>query len=552
MRGSGAIRALGLVALGAIVATVIVVVAVHRRARAPVGSGTPVAMLEEYDALFAHPARTLQILRSLGVGIARVEVAWNLVAAAPTSRTRPSGNVYPAAVWAPYDALVEEARAHGIELDFLLTGGAPLWAAGPGAPRGDVSPGAWNPSASEYGHFVQAVATRYSGTYTPAGASSPLPGVHFWELWSEPNWGPSLAPQFAPNSSVIIAAREYRRLLDAGWGALQRTGHGHDTILIGGLSPRATPGAPPAALTGALGVSSPLSFTRTLYCVDSSYRPLRRSAALLAGCPATDAGSARFRHAHAALFEASGYGIHPYPFNLPPTAADTTNPDTIEFSQIPHLISALDRLHGLYGSHRRMSVDNTEFGYITNPPNTGTQYLSPDNAARYLNWTEYLTWRNPRIGTTMQFLLYDGDPGPSGTFGKGGFATGLIFYRGRPKATFYAYRMPIFLPVTRAAPGHALEVWGCARPAYYAYRDTLRAQYVGIQFRPGSSGPFRTIRTVRLNAVRSCYFDVDVNFPASGIVRLVWSYPPGDQRLRDPVTPGKTAIHSRKVQVTIR
>ena len=106
-----------------------------------------------------------------------------------------------------------------------------------------------------------------------------------------------------------------------------------------------------------------------------------------------------------------------------------------------------------------MSIDNTEYGYITNPPNTGTQFLSPANAARFLNWTEYLTWRNPRIGTTMQFLLYDGDPGPS-DFGTGGFATGLIFHHGKPKATFYAYRMPIFLPVTRAARCNALEVWG--------------------------------------------------------------------------------------------
>jgi hypothetical protein len=110
--------------------------------------------------------------------------------------------------------------------------------------------------------------------------------------------------------------------------------------------------------------------------------------------------------------------------------------------------------------------------------------------------------------------------------------------------------MPIFLPVTKAGPDQAPEVWGSVRPAQSAYLDTHRAQYVDIQFRPGSSGPFRTLQTVRIADVRG-YFDVHVKFPASGTVRLRWSYPAGDRRLRDPVTPGQTTIYSRSVYVTI-
>jgi hypothetical protein len=402
-----------------------------------------------------------------------------------------------------------------------------------------------------YGQFVEAVARRYSGDCVPPGASSPLPRVSFWEIWNEPNWGPALQPQMAIHPLRIVSATEYRRLADAAWSAFSHTGHGHDTIVIGNLSPRGVTAPPDTELQAAVDVSGPLAFTRTLYCVDSGDRPLRGDAALRADCPTTAAGSKRFALAHPVLFQAAGFGVHPYPIGLPPTEADeSSGGDTVQFSQIPQFARTLDRDYGVYGSQRRMPIYNTEFGYITRPPNPGTEYVSPSTAARYLNWAEYLTWRNPRIATTMQFQLYD-SPGPS-AFGAGGFASALIFSDGKPKRTFFAYRMPVFLPVTRAARGHALEVWGCARPARYAYLDTHGPQYVRIQFRPGSSGPFHAIRTVRLDAARSCYFDVDVRFPASGTVRLAWSDPSGDPQLRDPITPGRTTIHSRPVEITIR
>jgi hypothetical protein len=373
--------------------------------------------------------------------------------------------------------------------------------------------------------------------------------VNFWEIWNEPNWGVSLEPQMALNPLRIVAAPLYRRLLDAAWSALHGTGHGRDTIVTGGLSPRGITVPPDSALAAAINVSSPIGFTRALYCLDSSYDPLRGRAALDAGCPPTAAGSERFRQAHPALFEATGFGIHPYPVNLPPTQADASGTGTVEFPQIPELTSTLDRAQRAYGSDPQMSVYDTEFGYVTHPPNASTAYLTPAVAARYINWAEYLTWRNPRLASTMQYLLYDPAPGPS-AFGNGGFATGLLFSNGTPKATFGAYRMPIFLPVTRASSGDPLEVWGCVRPARYASLDTHRKQYVHIQFRRGSSGPFMTVKTVPITDPHG-YFDTRIVFPASGTVRLQWSYPRSDQRLADPVEPHETTIYSRPVQVSI-
>lgn len=548
----GALTALAVIALAAIVVAVLIS---GGAPRAKARHGEPQAMLEEDVNLLSEPARTLRILRSLGVEVVRLSVVWNTIAPDPAAHAPPPGfdasdpATYPAASWTRYDRIVRDAQAEGIELDFLMTGGAPLWATAPGAPPSERNSGAWEPSPTAYEDFVRAVATRYSGHYTPPGTSSPLPAVRFWEIWNEPNWGPSLQPQLALNPVRIVAAHQYRNLLDGAWSALQSTGHGNDTIVVGSLSPRGISVPPQSALAAAVDVSSPLGFTRTLYCVDSSFHPLRGAVAADVGCPTTSAESRRFKGQHPALFAASGYGIHPYPIDLPPTEADIAGPGSVEFSQLPSLESTLDRAAGAYGSDRQTPVYNTEYGYITHPPNAGTEYPSPATAARYLNWAEYLTWRNPRLASTMQYLLYDPPPGPS-VFGPGGFATGLLFANGRPKATFYAYRLPIFLPVSKTVRGRPLEVWGCVRPAHFAYLDSGQPQYVQIQFQAAAGGPFRTLKTVDITDPRG-YFDTHVTFPASGWARLQWSYPRGDRHLQDPVAPDQTTISSRTVAISV-
>jgi hypothetical protein len=510
-------------------------------------SANQFAMFGETPLLLSDPSGTMATLRSLGVNVVRVSLRWQALAPRALSRSRPRGfdasdpAAYPAAKLNRYDELVRRAQADGIAIEFVLTGGAPRWATGRGAPRGGPYLN-WKPSAREFGLFAQAMATRYSGHFQPRRSRSPLPAVHFWEIWNEPNFGQNLAPQAINGSTVSTSPVMYRALVEAGWRALQRTGHGRDTILIGNLSPRGfnSPPGPrfPNGLPGDFSTTKPLQFIRTLYCVDSSFRQLRGRAARAVGCPVTSAGSRRFRAENTALFLARGFGIHPYPFNLPPNEADSKDPDYVEFSEIPRLVSSLDRLERVYGSSRRPLVYVTEFGYITNPPNTtahyGTHFLSPATAAVYLNWAEYLSWRNPSIASTMQYLLYDPSPNASG------FATGLIFDDGQLKPTFDAYRMPLFLPVGSTQRGHKIDVWGCVRPARYANIETHGAtQYVQIQFRRGRRGPFRTIKTVAITNVRG-YFDVRVAIPASGGVRLAWSYPTGQ------------AIVSRTATVTVR
>ncbi len=157
--------------------------------------------------------------------------------------------------------------------------------------------------------------------------------------------------------------------------------------------------------------------------------------------------------------------------------------------------------------------------------------MSPDKAAYYLNWSEYITWKDPRIRSYDQYLLVDNPTGH--------FATGLEFPNGTPKPGYAAFRMPLYLPVTATATGHPLEVWGGVRPAHYAQLATHRSQHVKIQFEPSSGGAFKTINNVELTD-RYGYFDILQKFPGSGNVRLAWSYPHGPE------------VFSRAVAITLR
>jgi hypothetical protein len=182
----------------------------------------------------------------------------------------------------------------------------------------------------------------------------------------------------------------------------------------------------------------------------------------------------------------------------------------------------------VYGSSTRFPIWSTEFGYQTTPPDPGAGTVSPQTAAYYLNWSEYLTWLDPRIKAYDQYLLTD----PS----SGTFATGLETAAGAPKPGYYAFRLPLYLPVTTGRAGQALDVWGCIRSAPNAARVSHHRQSAQIQF--SSGGAFRTVATIAITD-RHGYFEIRQRFPASGRVRLAWNPPHGPTE------------HSRTVDITL-
>jgi hypothetical protein len=219
-----------------------------------------------------------------------------------------------------------------------------------------------------------------------------------------------------------------------------------------------------------------------------------------------------------------------------------------DLGQIGNLTYALDRLQRVYGSSRKLPVYSTEYGYMTSPPKP--RYSAKDHgynvdqatAARYLNWAEYLSYKNPRIASYDQYLLND----PEKPNAPSDYASGLESWDGHPKPGYAAFRMPLWLPKTSASSGQSIEVWGGARPAPFASLDTGGAtQSVNIQFEPNGSGTFTTLSTVAITNPFG-YFDTQVTFPSSGTVRLSYTYPMTDMLM----APGET-VYSREQPVTV-
>ena len=162
-------------------------------ATAPVASAahSQEAMFMDTGGLYNDPAGTLAQLTKLGVDRVRLFIGWNRLAPRPLSHTRPRNfkaadpRSYPAARWAPLDRAIAMIKAAGIGVYVDIGGGAPIWATAPGAPAGKPHP-SWEPIPGEYGAFVRAVATRYSGNYDPKtgtldpGNTDDLPKVTFW------------------------------------------------------------------------------------------------------------------------------------------------------------------------------------------------------------------------------------------------------------------------------------------------------------------------------------------------------------------------------------
>jgi hypothetical protein len=167
----------------------------------------------------------------------------------------------------------------------------------------------------------------------------------------------------------------------------------------------------------------------------------------------------------------------------------------------------LDHLNRIYGSRSHFNVWSTEYAYRTRPPDKVGVSLT--NQAYYLNWAEYISYKQRRFSSFNQYLLVDP---PTGSF-----ASGLEFNNRKPKPSFEAFRMPLYLPTTSTRKGRSIEVWGAARPAHFFGGR----QQVAVQFRSGSKGAFKTLKTVTINNKRG-YIDTRMSFPSSGQVRLLW------------------------------
>lgn len=503
-------------------------------------SPTQESIFQDDTLLVYHPRsavdRTLARMAALGAQRVRVTLKWADVAPDALSRRRPHGfgrgarsatdpASYPASGWAPYDNLVELAARHDIAVQFNISAPGPLWAMGGSAPDAH-SANHWKPSVSDFYLFALAAGKRYSGFYHG------LPRVSFWSIWNEPDQSGWLAPQYerVGRRIVLSSAVRYRQLAVVTYAALYFTGHSTrtDTILIGETAPKGS------ALRVALKPSSPLPFLRALYCVDTRFAPLRGTAARELGCP-TGGSVSSFVAAQPDLFYATGFAHHPYYLNTPP-GVRSTNPNNAPLGDLDHLEQWLDRSLRAYGVRRQLPIYFTEFGYQSNPPDP----FAPNTLAQqaeYINASDYIAYRNPRVRSVAQFLLED-DRGDA-HYHRGSyqywetFQTGLLFAGGGVKPAMAAYRIPIWLPHSVLRRGHSLLVWGQIRPA-----GRVGPQTAAVQWRAATRGSWRTLAF--RDTSEAGFLEVVVRPPGSGLMRILWR------------PDGGAALSSRSAPVSVR
>ena len=248
-----------------------------------------------------------------------------------------------------------------------------------------------------------------------------LPRVSFWELWNEPNFGEDLAPQANRNSTVLTAPAMYRSLLDAGWSALQSTGHGRDTIVIGNLDARGASGPP--------GRERPAGLPRQLRRHQAA--AVRPRAVLRRPRPTGSCAAARRRPRAArpprrlASLPRGAPRRCSRPRGSPPIPTRSTCrrprparpiPTTPSSASCRGFASVLDRVQRIYGSGKRFPIYNNEYGYITNPPNHSLTAnptplrLAVDRRLPTSTGRSTCPGGTPRVASTMQYLLYDPNP----------------------------------------------------------------------------------------------------------------------------------------------
>ena len=424
-------------------------------------------------------------------------VLWDRLA--PRGARRPRGfkgaepRAYPPALWDPYDDLVRGTSVRRLGLILSPSTPIPAWASR--CKRGRKA--TCKPDPKAFRAFVTALGRRYSGSYADENqGGGVLPRVSRWSLGNEPNQPAWLTPQYERRRGRLMATAAilYRRLAVAGIAGLRASGHGREQILIGETSPIGRAHGSPARRPIA-----PVEFLRTLFCLTPGGQRLRGAEARRLAC-----GRPR-------RLAVSGFAHHPYlqggsrPPTEPPEGAGE-----ITIATPARLRRVLDQAARARRVPRRLPVYYTEFGFQTNPPDR-LLGVGVRRQAGYINQSDWIAYRDPRVRAVAQYKLID-------DAARSSFQSGLRFLGGRAKPAYDAYRLPIWV----SGRGPRLRVYGQVRPARAATRQVVR-----IQLRPPRRRTFTTVRTVAVRSRRG-HFVVRVR-ARPGVWRLAW----GDLRSRE-------------------
>jgi hypothetical protein len=313
-------------------------------------------------------------IRDADASLSRMTVYW--ARHVPGGTERPAGfdarnPADPHYNWADIDTFVRSMAARNVD-PFLTVLEAPPWAEGDDAAdranRFGEDPGVYRPNAKEFGDFMHAMATRYSGSFQDANGNT-LPRVRYFQIWNEPNFG-----QYLVSRKKTEIPPVYVKLLNAGYDAVK--GVSKSNVVVGagfgpyGNNQRATD-------------VDPQVFMRSILCLTGSGgRHLQEKRGCRVPKPKFDA-----------------WAQHPYTFGgTPRTTAGS--PDSAVMGKMIDIKRTLDfavrkRNVGVRG---RPALWVSEFGWFANPPGIvagdGRQLgLPPARQAAYLSETAYRLWR---------------------------------------------------------------------------------------------------------------------------------------------------------------
>jgi hypothetical protein len=313
--------------------------------------------------------------RALGVTRLRVNANWAfaLTRAQQLQKSKPAGLSYN---FTTLDSTIDAAARHGIRVHLSVTGPAPAWAAG------NRRLGNYKPNQKEFAAFASALAKHMKGR------------ADRYSIWNEPNWVGWLSP-------LKSAPAQYRGLYSSGYSAIKKADP-QAKVLIGETAPYAQRGRSIA----------PVAFLRSMACLNTKYKRVRKCAKLTA----------------------DGYAHHPYYFSKGPSFK-YPGADNATMGTLSHLTRALDRI-ARTGQLRRngggkLGVYLTEFGYFS----SGHRALrSRSLRGKYLGDGFNIALRNGRVKSQLQYLLVQ----PPKRFPWSFFDLGLISTGGKKQPQYTA------------------------------------------------------------------------------------------------------------------
>jgi hypothetical protein len=460
--------------------TIAMLVAAAVAAPAASASSRQLLVMQDDARVRSAPAATLSEFAGLGADAVKINLYWDEVA--PNTRRKPSGfdGANPASYsWGSYDTAVDAIVAQGLQPYLSIGGHAPKWAT-----HGRGRAGTMRPSAKEFRLFAQAAGQHY-------------PNVQIWSIWNEPNLDSWLGPQ--RSKGTPLSPSIYRGLYLAGYRGLDSAGHRGDTILLGELMPRG--GTSPTKVR-------PLEFLREMACLDRRYHQIRGAAAKKRGCRKVG------------RFPTSGIAYHPYTPPAGPHVAE--GPDDAAIGQLSRLRATIDALARRGKLPRRLPIWITEFGYQTKPPDP-LQGTPLKRAAAFMDESEWIAFRNPRVATYSQYTLLDDPPrAGSGPLRWSSWQAGLRFINGKRKPHVYdAFSLPVFV---RTLSANRVEVFGGRR--------ALSSGTAQIESKaPGAS--YRSLGTADVNQAGYFRRVFKVNGAARRKYRVTLD---GITRVKSPVT----------------